>query len=830
MNKIEGALQKRFQDHRVIFWYDGKKEFLENYQELEVEGVEKIQVEENEFEIKYRIYREKPQQKFLLYFPKEKPRNEDNWLLDVELAHHVFHTDREAMILQELGLGYHLKELIEEHLQFFTSQERKQKFKDQVTPDDEHHALRCKMLAVVFNTPTTNLLNFVHSYAEAVVNENRTYEKQLERYNLKDFFWSEVARVYNYQAENPSIYDFLLDVFDQNSAVGSKLKLSRESRLILSTWKDTLPFRNYFAQVSAKIAADLSIEDKLHDATLEEVVEEDLFELTDKKVIYEIKNLLLQDQISAEKVGKYIKQRENKFWFEEHKGLYLCLDYAAQLILLAKKFSTNKLTSFNEEVRNYTGNAYEVDQTYRKFLWNFRQAKHNSVLSDLAQRIEKIYSNDWLLPYNNQWQKLINGMDQWPVKGPGAQRGFFNHHVKPLLDKKQRVFVIISDALRYECGAELHEMLKAENRFDSILNDLTASLPSYTQLGMASLLPHDKIEIKNESDGVIVDGIPAAGLPGRTKILVANSGVRATAILAPDLMKMNSMVEGREFAKQHDLIYIYHNRIDDTGDTTTSEDKVFEAVDDELNYLMDLIKKIAALNGHNILITADHGFIYQNLALEESDFSISQHSGDIWKENRRFVIGKNLQGDSATKAFKASDLGLGNEEVEILIPKSINRLRVRGAGSRFIHGGASPQEIILPLLKVSRKRQDTVSQVEIDIIKSTDRITTNILPVSFIQAELVSENILPRTIRTGLYAEDGELLSDLFKYTFDSEEGSERQREVKHKFQLSKKASTSYKNQRVKLILEEPVENTNKWKQYKEFYYTLNITFSNDFD
>jgi hypothetical protein len=89
---------------------------------------------------------------------------------------------------------------------------------------------------------------------------------------------------------------------------------------------------------------------------------------------------------------------------------------------------------------------------------------------------------------------------------------------------------------------------------------------------------------------------------------------------------------------------------------------------------------------------------------------------------------------------------------------------------------------------------------------------------------------LPRTIRAVIRAEDGEDLSDQFRYNFDIDDGSERQREVKHRFQLSSKASGKYKSQRVQLILEEPVDGSTKWKQYKEYYYTLNISFTNDFD
>ncbi len=385
--------------------------------------------------------------------------------------------------------------------------------------------------------------------------------------------------------------------------------------------------------------------------------------------------------------------------------------------------------------------------------------------------------------------------------------------------------------MRYECGAELTKRLQSENRYEATMNHMISSLPSYTQLGMASLLPHKVLSIQENSDIVFADGISSSGTQGRTKILETNSGVRATAIKAEDFMKMNSAKErGSDgFVQSYDLIYIYHNRIDKTGDDKTTEEKVFEAVDDELQFLMEMVKKIAAMNGNNMFVTADHGFIYQHNELEDSDFSVSNHTGTIWKENRRFVIGTDITNDNATKTFKGQDLGI-QSNIDVLIPKSINRLRVKGAGSRFIHGGASLQEIVIPLIKISKTRQNTTSQVDIDIIKSTDRITTNILAVSFIQTNSASEQVLPRTIRAVIRAEDGEDLSDQFKYIFDIEEGSERQREVKHRFQLSSKASGKYKNQRVKLILEEPVDGTTKWKHYQDYYYTLNISFTNDFD
>ena len=831
MSKIEEALIKRLADHRVIFWYDEKAELQEQFDELDIDGLEKIQVDGNEFELKYLIHKQKPKTKFLLYFNGPKPANEENWLLDMELAHHVFHTDREAMVLQEIGLGYHLKELVAEHILFFEAKERKQKLKELLGEGDEHEDIRGKMLAVLFNTDYVSLNTFIHAHSSAFIDGNERFDKELDRFNLTTYYWGKIKYQFNYASETPSIYDFLLEVFNSNFVFGQDAGLSKESALLLSLWKDTIQYRESFGRIADKIGADIDVEDKLHNAELSAIVNDDLFRLTDRKIIHDLVGLISEESISRENVTQLVKSRENKYWFSESEFLYKSLAHAAETISLVRKFSDVSYKSFNEGVNEYASTLFEVDQAYRKFIWSYRQAKQNKILSNLAEKIEKVYSNDWLLQNNNNWQKIVDDLDVWPTADPLSQQRFFEQHVQPFTVKKQRLFVIISDALRYENGEELCRRLQSENRFESSIAPMVSSLPSYTQLGMASLLPHKVLSFQETSDSIAVDGMSSAGVQGRSKILAENSGVRATAIKAEDFMGMNSGQgnEGRELVKQYDLIYIYHNRIDKTGDDKTSESKVFEAVEDELSYLMDIMKKVASFNGTNMRITSDHGYIYQHNDLDESDFSKSNHSGELWKENRRFVIGTGITNDNATKLFKASDLNVSSE-ADVLIPKSINRLRIKGAGSRFVHGGASLQEIVIPLVTVTKKRQNTTSSVDIDIIKSTDRITTNILAVSFIQSDLVTEKTLPRTIKASIRAEDGEILSDVFNYNFDIEEGSERQREVKHRFQLMAKASGKYKNQRVKLVLEEPVEKSTKWREYKGYFYTLSISFTNDFD
>ena len=81
-----------------------------------------------------------------------------------------------------------------------------------------------------------------------------------------------------------------------------------------------------------------------------------------------------------------------------------------------------------------------------------------------------------------------------------------------------------------------------------------------------------------------------------------------------------------------------------------------------------------------VIITSDHGFIYQNQPLDESEFSIKDAEGEeIYFRNRRFVIGKGLKSSKSMKSFKASELGLSGD-FQVMIPKSINRLRQQGSG------------------------------------------------------------------------------------------------------------------------------------------------------
>nr|WP_272914524.1 BREX-1 system phosphatase PglZ type A [Chlorobium phaeovibrioides] len=373
-------------------------------------------------------------------------------------------------------------------------------------------------------------------------------------------------------------------------------------------------------------------------------------------------------------------------------------------------------------------------------------------------------------------------------------------------------------------------LIRKEDRYGAELEAVLSMLPSYTQLGMAALLPNRELTIADNDTGtVLVDGMSSQGTANRVKILEQSVRQRATACKAEELMAMHGD-DCRALVRDNDVIYVYHNRIDATGDKRETEERVFEEVEETLQELIRLIKKLTAANANNLLITADHGFLYQNRPIEESDFSGDDAEGEqILFRDRRFVLGKGFSSVPGLHTFTSQQLGLAGS-VEVQIPRSINRLRLRGSGSRFVHGGASLQEVVVPVIKVNKKRQSDLSAVEVDILRGASSvITSGQLAVTMYQAGPVTEKVQPRMLQAGIYTGEGELISDLHELSFDLTSENPRERELQVRFVLTRKADEA-NGQEVILRLTEKYAGTSHDREYKSLRYMMRRSFTSDFD
>ena len=560
---------------------------------------------------------------------------------------------------------------------------------------------------------------------------------------------------------------------------------------------------------------------RLQGEPIERLVRIETFPCVDKIIAQYIHQEVKNNTINTEKLEAIVDERRNRLFYPVAAHTINAFLEARRLFeAIEKSMDGFSITSAEEGFKLYSDELYNIDQHYRHFFREADLAESRNLVNDIRPKVEQIYTNTFLSTLAAKWQPWVDTMDKWWIPGVYTQRSFFSTYVSPFMQKGKRLFVIISDALRYETMVELSGRIAQENRMEITMKPAMLGMqPSYTQLGMAALLPHRELSYEKESDEVFADGISTKGTANRAKIL-QNAIPKSIAIKAEEFMEVCS----KDWVKNYDLFYIYSNTIDKQGDALATETNVFKATEDEMDKIVRMVKLINSSNGSNILITADHGYIYQNETLDETDFTdFKAQGGTCYIENRRFVIGKGLWDGNGAKTWKSEKVGI-KAGVDIQICKGINRIRKQGSGTRFIHGGSMLQEVVVPVLHVNVKKKTDLKQVDVDILGKQTRITQMNQSVKFYQTEEASEKVKGVTLRMGFYTAEGEIISDQVTLTFDSTSTESNQREQKHTFKF-KNTISRLNGRTILLRMEKQVENSNEFTLYREEEYKVSVMF-----
>lgn len=367
---------------------------------------------------------------------------------------------------------------------------------------------------------------------------------------------------------------------------------------------------------------------------------------------------------------------------------------------------------------------------------------------------------------------------------------------------------------------ELQERINSLNSFTTKMEQpMLGMLPSYTQLGMAALLPHKELSVK-EGSAVIYSGEQnTAGKDNRIKIL-QEKYARSYTIKADDFLAKPSSYWREQF-KDYDVVYIYSNVIDDAGHKEHLETEA------ELDHLIRITKHIANANRTNIIYTADHGYIYQNdEQLKSFDVNYTPPK-EAWAKDRRFVIGRQLPLNEDVNTWTAKQIGLDGD-VMVQTTKGLGRMRISGASKIYIHGGTMPQDIAVPVLIANRSRKTDIKNVDVDIIGSARKILAGNISISFYQMEEVSEKVKPLELRIAFYDKDNNLISDVFTQIFNIDKKESTNREVRHRFEFTQNIS-ELNGQDIYLVMQTPIEKSSSFKTYHKETYHVDLPFMPEF-
>ena len=341
---------------------------------------------------------------------------------------------------------------------------------------------------------------------------------------------------------------------------------------------------------------------------------------------------------------------------------------------------------------------------------------------------------------------------------------------------------------------ELVDELNKDSRRKTSISPMISTIPSYTALGMSALLPHK--EIKYEGRTVLVDGNVVGGLEQRGKQL--QRYYPKSIVFNYDDFKHLVSEDLKESVGDSNLIYIYHNQIDARGDNPATENEVFKAAQEAIDEIVDLITRIKNFIGiSKFYITADHGFIYKKNKLEDYD-KVDLDKFDAIYKNKRFILTDKQTDIDGTICFNLDYIN--NPDVYVTTPKGVDIFKFPGSGLNYVHGGASLEECIIPLVEVKAKsgakNQNTVN---LKLISNRNRITNYDTMLTFYQDENISNEVLPLEAIIYFVDEDNNKISNENIIHADVKSDYAQDREFKEKFTL--KRNEYSKNKKYYLVI-----------------------------
>ncbi len=760
---------------RVVFWEDSSGEFADDIGELELPGVTVIDVRGYELAVKRRVLRDEREGRFLLYRAGGAPRIEEDFLLDVKMLARPFSATQSASWAEDTGLPIEAAQVVSAHAAFFASKERRAALRELVAQADwmrggyTDEGLIFSLLAACCGSKAIHKVDAIRDMASRALEQYAKgaddLTRLLGRCDLADDFWKALATGLGYRSATLGLEDFAFEAMASACAdlTGEPPTLSPDAAIVISDMANDSRKSDAFTDLVNATCDYVASKCDLDTLPTEVLAQHRYLPIVDDVIIRRLAADVAQGVDCAGQIAEVRSRRASGRFFSNWGPAYDALLGAAGVLAREPRFEA-EVGAVDEPrtcFERYVGDWNAIDASYRAFGRASRAAVMlmAGVFTPLAGQVEHAYARyaDRLAA---SWQGLVVERGAWPTDWEGAsQRRFFGDYVRPAL-VMGRVAVVISDALRYEAGVDWAKRVADRRKGQVECSAMLALLPTYTQLGMASLLPNDELSIDSKTLCVSVDGTDATGAQHREQILRA--AVPGAAVLGyEDIFSQ----QAAGALSEAPLAYVYHNVIDMTGDKRDSEERTFAAVDEAFSQLDRACARLFQLGFSRVFVTADHGFLYQqdreSFGFAEVPFLGVAVGTDNAKQSRRFVVGRDLPACDSLVEMDAGELGLSGQ-LEAGFPKGTRRLRLSGSGARFVHGGMTLQEAVVPCVRITRgKARGSAKEVGIYLLTGgTKVIMGSFVRFELFQTEPVGEGVLPASLRVGLYDAQGQLRSE----------------------------------------------------------------------
>lgn len=854
---VEQSLKDRFAaplvdnyKRRIIFWQDPDGEFAGLVDELCLNEVKVLKLTgTNNFAAKMLLSETDLDSNYLVYNPISYSDIRDNWLLDIELYSEEFRADLLSIRMQELGMPAtsQMRKAMKSYSKFFENKERVAKLTAFKSNYSNAGQLHIDILAVLAGTSVNTAPGVIRAILMGGMDiENNDAITSIKKFGNEAVLWELINRYTGYiYEENASLISLASHILLTALSVTMKTTCLQGLERFISETHQQLCYSlvnewmhsdddDELYEIARAVEEQHHLEKRFDGLEVEDLMNSECFPCINECILRRYMSEISDNIIKAGDMVAAVEKRRTLKWYKRVRYYYDGLFRVAQM---QQFYQANiegfHIAEYSKLWKEYTENYYKMDYFYRQFHLAFGKSlkESSTVLEDLyknvADYVEKLYKNRYLSTLSAQWTTLVEDelSKSSALTGINQQADFYRNYVRPIVSSGSRVYVIISDALRYEVAVELTGQLLRETKGTAKISSMQSVFPSATKFGMAALLPHKTLQVTDDIK-VLSDDEPTDSTAEREKILrKAHKG--NVAITYKSLISMKQ-AERREKIKDAEVVYIYHNAIDAVGDKTTTEDQVFDACEQAILELKNLVRLITNdLSGSNILITSDHGFLYSYKPLDESDKAEKSFvSGRIFELDRRYVI---ADGDCTADHMLRIPMTHLSSNLVGFTPLDNIRMKKQGGGMNYVHGGISLQECVVPVIEFKNMRSTSkkfvdVKKAALELISQSRKVSNSIFSLDFYQKEAVSGKVAAATYEIYMADASGKAVSDKKTVIADKTDNNGSDRIFRTRFTLKsvefKKTETYY------LIVAE--KGTTNVTDRIEF--TIDIAFVNDFD
>ena len=460
---------------------------------------------------------------------------------------------------------------------------------------------------------------------------------------------------------------------------------------------------------------------------------------------------ILEKKLMTEPDEVNDRMRNLSLKFSVKSDIQVVIKFVEQVALYYEKVKavgTMKLNSPEEYVQLYVNELYLADMFYRHSLEAYhdlitRENPIEQTIHDAKNQLDQEYAK-LANVLNLEWITCVTEReDLFDSLTIGKQEDFYSQESEP----SAKQVIIISDALRYEVAAELMQELAKEKHMAKLI-PYKAMLPTETKYGKNALLPHRTLELQGTE--MLVDGQVLTTTEQRATHLARYK--EGAVCVKYEYVMNGDQTSNRELFKRP-LVYIFHDVIDENSHPQNPFE-IIRSCRTAINQLVVLVKRLhATWNVTNVVVTADHGFIYNDIHFDDKDkHSINDTS--IEKKTRYYLSNSEMEVEGIVKFPLEKVSGISaTASTYVAVPIGTNRLAAPG-GYNFAHGGASLQEMLIPVIRSSQRRTDKTEKVGVSLMSHNLNMVSSRLKFHVIQSEAVSMTVMERKIVCQVYNGD----------------------------------------------------------------------------